>query len=168
MTLPERLTPAERSDILRLLPAGGDLISICNFAGVTQARLRLEMKRDPEFEKEVARTEASAELGHMGHIGKAAQDPKLWRSSAWWIERRSRLRAAGDGRALSEAHSIEMVDELALIIMDEVPKPAVHCRIIERMMAVIERHMGGNRPADEQPDQITVSITDIPFEESHS
>jgi hypothetical protein len=131
------LTPSERTQVIDYLMTGADLASVCRYAGVTLIQLRLEMKRDPDFARAVARAEAKVEILQMNNVIKASHDEKNWRTSVWWLERRTRERQAAEDRALSESDVIELLDALARIVVDEVPDAAAQQRVIERLLAVI-------------------------------
>jgi len=163
----KRLTTDQRAEILKHIPIGGDLISLCNLAGVTVAQFRLEIKRDPAFAEEVARAEATVELLHMGNVKKAAQDEKNWRAGVWWIERRCRLRAAGDGRAFSDAHAVDLVDEVAQVVTQQIPDPDVSRRVVDGLVDLIERETG-DRTTDPSPDEISIEMTKLPSQEDPS
>ena len=45
------------------------------------------MRQDRAFAAQLRRTEAGAELAHMGTVKEAAKEAKNWRASVWWLER---------------------------------------------------------------------------------
>jgi hypothetical protein len=131
------LTADQRTHVLDFLASGADLESVCRYACVTIVQLRLEMKRDPDFAQAAARAEAKVELLQMGNVMKAARDEKNWRTSVWWIERRSRLRKAAEDRALSESDLLELMDALSQVIVQEIADPLSQQRVIERLLDIV-------------------------------
>lgn len=138
------LTPAQREEVLSYLPSGGDRITVCEFVGVTPLQLQLEMKRDPTFAESVARAEARVELTQMSKVLKAANDEKNWRTSVWWLERRSRQR-----ERLHQSHSeealVELIDAVARALAEELSDHDQVRRIIERLFDIITQ--AGEMPA---------------------
>jgi hypothetical protein len=137
-SLLKRMTLDQRTQLLGHLRTGADLPAVCKAVGATMAQLKLEMKSDPDFAQTVAAAEARVELIQMGQVSKAAQDEKNWRASVWWIDRRDRIRAAGQG-ALTEDAVLDLLDELARAIVLEVHDAALQRRIIEQLLDAFER-----------------------------
>jgi hypothetical protein len=133
------LTPQQRAGVLKWLPGGSDRAAVCDAVGVTLVQLQLEMKRDPEFAQQVARAEASMELLQMNRVIKATDDDKNWRTSIWWIERRTRERLRRANASLSEADVFELVDAIACTISQDLPESDCHRRMIERLFAIAAR-----------------------------
>ena len=133
------LTPTQREQLLDFLRTGGDLATVCKYVGATFIQLQRDMKRDPDFAQEVARAEAVVELNQMNNVLKAAKDEKNWRTSVWWIERRTRQRIGDSDQTVTEAHIVELIDAVARLVLDELPEPAVQRRFIERLNDILTR-----------------------------
>ncbi len=133
----KRLTPEQRNELLDWLRGGGDRASVCDVVGVSQVQLRFEMKRDPEFAQAFARAEASMELRQMNKVIEATKDEKNWRTSVWWIERRTRERLRGESRSLSAANVYDLVDALARAVGEELPEGELLRRVMERLYDVV-------------------------------
>lgn len=139
-----QLTLAQREEVLSYLPSGGDRIAVCEFVGVTPLQLQLEMKRDPAFAESVARAEARVELTQMSKVLKATNDEKNWRTSVWWLERRSRQRQRMQHPHDEEA-LVELIDAVARALAEELSDHDQVRRIIERLFDIITQ--AGDLPA---------------------
>jgi hypothetical protein len=82
------ISSEEQARVLGVLAVGCDRETGAAYIGRSPDDITRAMRNDPSFAKEVRRTEASVEVSHMRRLRDAAQDPKNWRISAWWLERR--------------------------------------------------------------------------------
>lgn len=147
LTEARRLTEAERELAIRVLQLGCPRETAASLACARLATFENELAQNPQFAQEVVRAESAAELQHMKNIHAAAQEPKNWRSSAWWLERREAQRSvAADTPATIEA----LVDALAAVIAAEVKDPAIQRRVIEKLLAVSQ---GGQRCEEDADDE---------------
>ncbi len=126
---------AKFCDVLRV---GADRSTACHYVGASDAQLQAELARDEEFARAVLRSQAEAELKHLGNIHKAAQDEKNWRTSAWWLERRAHQRSSGETSEQALTQVAELVDVLAMIIVTEISDVAVQRRLIERLLVTLD------------------------------
>jgi hypothetical protein len=85
--IPIDLTDEQKNQIRGVVSVGCDWHTAANFTGCSLAAIRRAMRLDPQFATSLRRAEAGAELTHMRTIQKAAEDPKNWRTSVWWLER---------------------------------------------------------------------------------
>lgn len=131
------LTDQQKHTLCSVLRLGCARPTACHFVEATERELDAELQRDAAFAREALRSEAVAEVTHLGNIHKAAQDPKNWRTSAWWLQRRTKQRASGESAEQARSLVAEMVDELARIIVAEVPDAAIQRRLIERLLRVV-------------------------------
>jgi hypothetical protein len=129
----EQLTQWQRAKVCEVILLGCDRTTACNYVGITPGQLQAEMERDEELEKEIVRSEAGAELRHMGNVHKAAQDEKNWRTSVWWLERRSQDRSGGEEGNPTDEHVAELVDELARIVVEVIEDAALQGRLVDRL-----------------------------------
>lgn len=134
-------TDGQKHTLCSVLRLGCARPTACHFVGVTERDLDAELQRDAAFAREALRSEAVAEVTHLGNIHKAAQDEKNWRTSAWWLQRRTKQRASGESAEQARSLVAEMVDDLARIIVAEVPDAAVQRRLIERLLRVVTGEM---------------------------
>ena len=77
--------------MLGLVRAGADAAIAAALADIPPERLAQLEARDAAFAREVAKAGAESVLLHLRNIHNPAKDPKNWRLSVWWLERRSRL-----------------------------------------------------------------------------
>jgi len=137
MTHDASLTDAQKVALCGVLRLGCARPTACHFVGAAPRDLEVELQRDRSFAREVLRSEAVAEITHLGNLHKAAQDAKNWRTSAWWLEQKAKQRASDPSYDESRSLVAEMVDELARIIVAEVPDPAIQRRLIEQLLRVV-------------------------------
>ena len=97
------LSDEQRRQILAVLRIGGDRETAVRVVGQTKASLQTALVNDPQFAQDVRQAEAAAKLIHMQNIHNAAQDPRDWRASQWWLERRYPARFARQKEARREA-----------------------------------------------------------------
>lgn len=86
-SLPE-LTPRQQA-IIKALLVGNTRKAAAEFAGVHRDTLYEWIKTSPTFSDMVTRAEASAEVGHVACLAKAAQAGD-WRASIEFLKRRRR------------------------------------------------------------------------------
>jgi hypothetical protein len=82
------ISSEEQARVLGVLTVGCDRETAAAYIGRSPDDITRAMRNDPSFAKEVRRTEASVEVSHMRNLRDAAKDPKNWRISVWWLERR--------------------------------------------------------------------------------
>jgi len=99
----------------------------------TQSELRDALSRDAAFLKRLRKAEARAEIKHMKTIRKAIEDPKNWRASVWWFERRSPERFARKAATITARDMNEVVDQLVEFIRTEVASESDRQRLIARL-----------------------------------
>lgn len=132
--MPTRLSEIEKSQFCAIIRLGCDRATACMRLGVTPAQLRIELAQDEAFAKNVRRSAAEIELEHMRNLRKAGEDPKNWRVSQWWLERRAPQRyAARTFGAVSAEQLDALFDQLAEIIAEHVPHVDLATAIVERL-----------------------------------
>src|SRR5262245_11314622 len=109
------LSEEEKSKICGVLSAGCDRETAANYVGCRAADISRAMLRDRPFAAQVRRTEAGCELTHMRTVQDAAKDPKNWRASVWWMERRApeRFGPRGPGSV-----TLRQLDEFLNVLID--------------------------------------------------
>jgi hypothetical protein len=81
------LTSEQKSQITAVISVGCDWRTAADYAGCKLADIRRAMQNDPQFAADLRRSQARIELNHMQTIRKAAEEPKNYRASMWWLER---------------------------------------------------------------------------------
>jgi hypothetical protein len=137
MSKEEHLTDWQRAKLCEVILLGCDRTTACNYVGITAGQLADEMERDESFEREIVRSEAEAELQHMGNVHKAAKNEKNWRTSVWWLDRRSQDRSGGAGGSPTDEHVAELVDELARIVVEVIEDVALQGRLVDRLQQAL-------------------------------
>lgn len=132
-----RLTDWQKSKFCSIVLLGCERSTACDYVGAVAAQFQAELELDPAFARAVARAEAEAELRHMGNVHRAAQDEKNWRTSVWWLEQRYQERAGATSSLTTDAHLAELVDDVAMAIVEEVPDVNVQRRLIERLRRIL-------------------------------
>jgi hypothetical protein len=147
------LTEWERSKLCAALALGCARATACAYVGVATLQFEAELAADEAFATAVARAEAEPEVRHMGNIHRAAQSEKNWRTSAWWLVQRARADAKRDAGSATAGHLAQLVDDMALAIVAEVPNANVQRRLIERLRRILAGE-GANA---------TAVVVDVPF-----
>jgi hypothetical protein len=86
----------DRERVLGLVRAGADQAIAAALAGISSQDLEQMKALDEELERELRKAGAEAALLHMRNIHEAAKDPRNWRLSVWWLERRTQEMNAGE------------------------------------------------------------------------
>ena len=82
------VTLQQKDEFCAAISLGCDRETARKFQGWTQEQLSLAIDNDPKFHQKLQRAEATAELTHVRNLNSAAAEPKNWRVSVWWLERR--------------------------------------------------------------------------------
>ncbi len=85
--IPSKPLDARQEAILKALRLGNTRTTAAAYAGVSRETLYAWMRESLTFSDAVIEAEASAEVGHVECIAKAASKGS-WMASAWWLERR--------------------------------------------------------------------------------
>jgi hypothetical protein len=131
---PPTITDEQKGQICGILSVGCDRESAANFVGCRPADICRAMLRDSAFAAQVRRTEASCELGHMRTVQEAAKEPKNWRASVWWMERRAPDRFGPRGAGQVTLRQLdEFLNVVADIVCDEIECRDDQQRVLGRM-----------------------------------
>jgi hypothetical protein len=132
--LPNLLTDEQKGRICGVLAVGCDRITAANYVGCAVADIGHTMEHDPSFAANLLRTEAATEVAHMRNIQKMAEDPKNWRASVWWLERRAPERYGPRGAGELTLRQIgEFLDVVAQILCEEVFDEEIRQKIMGRL-----------------------------------
>jgi hypothetical protein len=128
------LTDEQKGQICGILSVGCDRETAANFVGCGSADISRAMLRDREFAAHVRRTEAGCELGHMRTVQEATKEPKNWRASVWWMERRAPERFGPRGAGQVTLRQLdEFLNVVADIVFDEIECRDDQQRVLVRM-----------------------------------
>ncbi len=79
----------KRRIILTVLASGNSRRAAAKLAGCAPSTINRTVAHDPKFADQVAAAELSAEVELVRRVRNASQDPRYWRSAAWFLERRN-------------------------------------------------------------------------------
>jgi hypothetical protein len=128
------LTDEQKGQICGILSVGCDRETAANFVGCRTADISHAMMRDRAFAAHVRRTEAGCELGHMRTVQEAAKEPKNWRASVWWMERRAPERFGPRGAGQVTLRQLdEFLNVVAEVVCDEIECQDGQRRVLARM-----------------------------------
>lgn len=131
---PSLLSDEQKGRICGVLAVGCDRITAANYVGCAVGDIGHTMEHDPSFAANLLRTEAATEVAHMRNVQKMAEDPKNWRASVWWLERRAPERYGPRGAGKLTLRQIgEFLDTVAEILCDEVSDNELRQRIMARL-----------------------------------
>jgi len=115
---------------------GLDRQAAAHCTGYSLIDIHRAMGADRQFAKEILRTEATAELRHMQNIHEITQDPKNWRASVWWLERRSPERYAARSAGDVTSRQLKLFTSLFVeLLCDEVQSIEDRRRVITRLQS---------------------------------
>ena len=134
------LTEPQKRDFCNVVQLGCSRDTACKFIGIALAELSAVMESDPGLAQLVNQAEARAEVLYMGHVHKAAQDEKNWRTSVWWLDRRAR-EAASAADATMEELLIAVraaLEKFAEIIVAELPGAERRQTILAQLLVIAD------------------------------
>lgn len=147
----QSFTDEQKRECCLMVSIGCDRETACNYLGKTAEELRLEMRSDAEFRRQLLRAEATPEFNHMRNLYQAAKDAKHWRASVWWLERRAPERYA---RRLPDSLTTDelsrFVEELAEAILGEVNNDRDRRRLLARLIELTDNVQEGTFDHDQQ------------------
>lgn len=147
----QNFTDEQKRECCLMISIGCDRETACNYLGKTAAELRLEIRNDAEFGKQLLRAEATPEFNHMRNLYQAAKDAKHWRASVWWLERRAPERYARRlPDSLTTNELCRFVEELAEAILSEVNNDQDRRRLLARLIELTDNVQEGTFDHDQQ------------------
>ncbi len=135
-TLP--LDEDQKREFCTLLVLGCDRETACKYVGCSLDELREAVNCDADFGKRLLRAEATAELRHMRNVHTITENPKEWRASIWWLERRAPERFARGADALPAGKLRNLIAELACAIGEEVTHQEDRQRMVIRLLKITD------------------------------
>lgn len=124
---------AKRKTVQGILAAGGTRDMAARYVGVHPRTLANEIRRDAEFQRQIAEAEIGFEIGLLKTIREAGGSATGWRAAAWQLERRFPERYRRQGAALFTVGEVEdLLRQLCDIVLDETPEAATRERIVRR------------------------------------
>jgi hypothetical protein len=144
---PLTLSEQKKAKIIALLAAGCSKLTAASVVNCHPQTIANTVKRDPQFAERLAAAEHTAELVHLRNINNAAAEVKYWRASAWMLERlRPETFARQAPDAISPLQLVELVQQIATIVIQEIPVPAFRKQVLKRFDGLLgEAGMIGNR-----------------------
>ncbi len=154
-SLPLPLSDEQKQQFCSMLLVGCDRETASKYLGCTPTQLRDELKRNPEFSRQVLRAEGSAEFHQICNLHEATKDSKQWRASVWWLERKAPGRYARRvANAITEAEWQQFLESLADAIVTEITNEADRRRLLAYLarMAQAAHTDLAKDPRDSVPD----------------
>jgi hypothetical protein len=137
--LPPQLSDELKRQFCSMLLVGCDRETAGNYLGFSPAQLRDEVKRDPDFFRQMLRAEASAEFHQIRNLHEATKDSKQWRASVWWLERKVPERfARRAANAITESEWRQFLETLADLITSEIASEADRQRLLSRLSQIAQ------------------------------
>lgn len=79
------MTTDQQKQLLGALMLGADLARAAAYVRTTPDQVRSFAEEHPDFQTELDRATAAAEVTHLRTIAEAAKEVKNWRASVWWL-----------------------------------------------------------------------------------
>ena len=117
-----------------MLCVGCDRATAARAVGVKPRDVQAQVERDPDFAKELLRSEGTAELHRMKTVHNAASDEKYWRAATWWIEQKTKKRLARrKGKQVTAVEIHDFLSELQDIVFAEMHRGDERDRLLIRL-----------------------------------
>jgi hypothetical protein len=104
-----------------------------------------EQQSDPSFASRLAQAAASVEYTHVKSVKEAAQDPKNWRASVWWLEHCAAQKYAKRG---PRAIRVERFENLRTAVLEAIDEELCDHGDRERLWRRLERLATGGEAED--------------------
>jgi len=151
------LSPEEQHRVCGVVQRGCDYETAVKLIGRTLGDLRTTLRTRGDFACELARSEAICEFRHMENLQKAAEEPKNWRVSVWWLEHRLPERFASRRPGTLSATGLQgLLRDLAAGLAEDVRSGEDRRRIQQRLEG-LARQWGEQtqwEPATEEEKQL--------------
>lgn len=142
---PPMLTDVKKAEVLALLASGCPRLTAANYVGCDLKTIYNSALRDPEFAEQLHKQEAHPEVFHLMNIKNAGRDPRFWRASAWYLERRCTDNyAPRDPDLMTHDEMERFAIRFSEILVEEVPVARYRKAVIARV----------NRFLSEMPDNL--------------
>jgi hypothetical protein len=136
---PMQLTDKQKAEVCGILSVGCDRETAADYIGCLPADLRNAMRENPSFAMEVRRAEAGVELSHMRIVQEIANKKKDWRTSVWWLERRSPERYGRRSAGAVTARQLKAFTAiLAGALQEDIQSDDDRKRVSARLQSLIE------------------------------
>jgi hypothetical protein len=148
-----QLNKDQKRRISAMLCVGCERATAARAVGLTPRDVQAEVERDPEFAKELLRSEGTAELHRMKTVHNAASDEKYWRAATWWIEQKAKKRLARrKGKQVTAVETHDFLSELEDIVFAEMHRDDERDRLLIRLYELAHRE-DATLEATEEPRQ---------------
>ena len=128
----------KRREIVAILSAGLSRRAAAKYVGCATSTIQNTAQRDPVFAEQLSHAESQTELLCLKNIQKAAGKEQYWRAAAWVLERKN---PAEFGRrspnTMTLGQVVELLDEVARILVEEVPGAKQRGAILKRLDAML-------------------------------
>jgi hypothetical protein len=164
--LTRTLTDEQKAQIFGVLAVGCDRQTAADYIGCSLVELQRAIQHDAAFAAEVRRAEAQVELRHMGVVERNAREKENWRTSVWWLERRSPERFARRANTVTHRQIKSIIAILVDILGEEVQDTEDRNRTVARFNRVsgsLELMVG-----DSQPEWSDSSLSEMLRDDDHA
>ncbi len=133
-----RLDETKQREVCAILAVGGTRQMAAHYVGCHPETIRRRAIREPEFAAQLRRAEVTPEITLLRSIQAAVADPKQWRAAAWALERLYPDRyARRRPRMIGLDQMKQIVEQLANVVLSEVPVKRYRSRILKRLAALV-------------------------------
>jgi len=135
------IDPDTKKRLTALLQLGCAHETAAAFCSLSTAEMKEAINADPDWRRDVERSEASCEVSHLSKLQEALQDSKNWRISQWWLESRWPERYARKANTVTDDQLAIFVDAIATVLADEIADENERQQVVVRLaelLAVIQ------------------------------
>lgn len=124
----------KKREIIAILAVGCSRETAARYVGCHPRTIDKAIRHDPEFAKQVARSEEQSELFFIKRIRNAAEKEQYWRAAAWALERRLPNRYAARGaHTVTFEQVIRLMSEIAEIVAGEIQDAKTRINVVRRL-----------------------------------
>lgn len=136
---PRTLDEAKRREVSAFVAAGASLRQAAEYVGCSVDTIKREQKRNEEFDQEMRRANARAQLAPLQAMRQAVQSH--WRAAAWMLERSDPQHFGRQKEQFGAKELRALRRDLIDIFAEEIERPTVRDRVVRRVKAAIDYAM---------------------------
>lgn len=143
----DTFTDEQKQQIFLMAALGCERETACDYLGFSRGQFHRTLCEDASFVQDLMHSESKAEVNHLNNLFEASRDPKNWRVSMWWLERRIPDRYGRRTRnELTKTQARQFFEAFRDILLTELSDPEVVNRVLGRLSLVNESFVLGAFP----------------------
>lgn len=136
---PRALDEAKRREVSAFVAAGASLRQAAEYVGCSIDTIKREQKRNGDFDEQMRRATARAQLAPLQAMRQAVQTH--WRAAAWMLERSDPEHFGRQKEHFGAKELRALRRDLIDIFEEEIEMPTIRSRVVRRVKAAIDYAM---------------------------